>query len=257
MNKLVKLAPIIVILACGGSLFFAFKIFKMKKDLQARNEDLNNSLTAANNNLKKTEGTLKDVRKTLSTTSNDLAEASKNLDDTKTALDHKTQEAEGLKTQVASRDKELQSVKVELNSKNQQVQKIMDALKLAGIANIENVAQIGENVQRLVEENKVLTTQLGKMRDDNQQLQDKIVELSTTPVNTRGRVANVQDRWGFLVLNIGEEQKVRKHSQFLIYRDSKPVGVVEVLSVGPTTSVAGILPEYQRGTPQVGDIAVH
>ena len=95
------------------------------------------------------------------------------------------------------------------------------------------------------------------MRDENQQLKDKVVELSTTPANLHGRVANVQDKWNFLVLDIGQQQQVRKNAQFLIYRDHKPVGNVQVLSVGPTTSVAEILPGTRHETPRVGDVAVH
>ena len=162
-----------------------------------------------------------------------------------------------MKTQMAAQTKQWQATKTELAAAQAEMQKVVEVLKLVGIEGIQNVTQIGEKVRGLADEKTLLSGQLAKMRDENQQLQDKIVELSTTPVNTRGKVASVQDRWGFLVLNIGEEQKVRKHSQFLIYRDSKPVGVVQVLSVGPTTSVAEILPEYRRGTPRVGDVAVH
>lgn len=257
MNKLIKIAPIIVILACGGSLFMAFRIFQMKKQHLARIDELDSSLTTANNDLTRTRGNLKNTQTSLTSTSNELAQVSKTLDDTKASLDQKTQEAEGLKTQMAAQTKQMQATKTELAAAQGQMQKIKASLEKAGIANIENIDQIGEKVQGLADEKTVLSGQLAKMRDENQQLQDKIVELSTTPVNTRGKVASVQDRWGFLVLNIGEEQKVRKHSQFLIYRDSKPVGVVQVLSVGPTTSVAEILPEYRRGTPRVGDVAVH
>jgi predicted nucleic acid-binding Zn-ribbon protein len=257
MNKLIKIAPIIVILACGGSLFMAFRLYKIKQDHLATIAQQKDDLEKTNNDLTRTRGNLKNTQTSLTSTSNELAQVGKTLDDTKASLDQKTQEAEGLKTQMAAQTKQWQATKTELAAAQAEMQKVVEVLKLVGIEGIQNVTQIGEKVRGLADEKTLLSGQLAKMRDENQQLQDKIVELSTTPVNTRGKVASVQDRWGFLVLNIGEEQKVRKHSQFLIYRDSKPVGVVQVLSVGPTTSVAEILPEYRRGTPRVGDVAVH
>ena len=61
----------------------------------------------------------------------------------------------------------------------------------------------------------------------------------------------------FVVLDIGRSQHVTSNAQFLVYRDSKMIGKVQVLSVGASTSVAEVLPEYQRGTPRVGDLVIH
>jgi len=257
MNKLVKIAPIIVILAAAGSLFFVFKLDQMKKSQLTQIAGLNSSLNSANDKQRKTDATLAATKKTLSTTSNELAQANTDLQSTKAALEQKTQEADGLKSQVATRDQQLQTRTTELAAAKDTLQRIQKALQDSGFENVESVEQIKGKIQALTDENKVLNDGLTKMRDENQQLKDKIVDLTTTPVNTRGRVVDVEDRWNFLVLNIGEQQHVRKNTQFLIYRANKPVGSVQVLYVGTNTSVAEILPESRHGTPRVGDTAVH
>jgi chromosome segregation ATPase len=193
----------------------------------------------------------------LASTQADLATANTNLQATTAALAQKTQEAEGLKTQVAERDQQLQATKTELAAAKGVIEKVQESLKAVGLENVQSIDDIRQRIMSLGEENKALSDQLRKMRDDNEQLKEKVVELSTTPVNLRGRVVDVQDRWNFLVLNIGQEQQVRKHAQFLIYRGNRTVGRVQVVSVGPSTSIAEILPAYRRGTPRVGDTAVH
>jgi chromosome segregation ATPase len=257
MNKLSKIAPIIVILACAGSLFFTFRLGGIKTKLKDDNAQLTQERDSTRRQLAATETQLKATKTQLQQTEADLATANTNLQNTTAALAQKTQEADGLKTQVAERDQQLEATKAELASAKGVLEKIQESLKAVGIENVQNIDQIRQRIASLGEESKALSDQLRKMRDENQQLKDKVVELSTTPANLRGRVASVQDKWNFLVLDIGQQQQVRKNAQFLIYRDNKPVGNVQVVSVGPTTSIAEILPGSQRGTPRVGDVAVH
>ena len=73
----------------------------------------------------------------------------------------------------------------------------------------------------------------------------------------RGHVSFVQGKWGFLVLDVGQEQKVRPNTEFLVYRDSKFIAKVQVVSVATHNSIAQILPEYLRQPPISGDLVVH
>jgi hypothetical protein len=88
-------------------------------------------------------------------------------------------------------------------------------------------------------------------------LKKQVEDLTTTPAGVRGRVSLVENNWGFVVLDIGDTQRVRRNSEFLIYRDAKLVGKVHITSVAANTSVAQILPGYQGGPPRPGDMAVH
>ena len=88
-------------------------------------------------------------------------------------------------------------------------------------------------------------------------MKDKLDYLTTTPVGLRGHVTSVQEKWGFLVLDVGQAQRVQPNAEFLVYRDTKLIGKVQVVSVAANNCIAQIMPEYLRSTPSVGDIIIH
>jgi myosin heavy subunit len=250
MNKLGKIAPIIVIVASLGSLFFAFKLSSQKKDLKEQNTTLASGKQQAEKERDSARKDLQETKTALARTTDDLSAASANLQ----AAQEKAQKAEGLKAQLDDKTKELVQAKTELGSAQETLKKIQE---ITASDDFKNVDQVRERLMAQADENKILGRQLMIMRDENKLLKGQVSELSTTPVNVRGQVAAVQDSWGFVVLDIGRSQHVTTNAQFLVYRDSKMIGKVQVLSVGATTSVAEVLPEYQRGTPRVGDLVIH
>lgn len=250
MNKLGKIAPIIVILASLGSLFFVYTLSDQKKGLKTQNETLDSDKQRTEKERDSARKDLQTTKTALAKTADDLNAANANLQ----AAQEKTQKAEGLKAQLDDRTKELDQAKTELGSAQETLKKIQE---ITASDDFKNVDQVRERLMAQADENKILGRQLMIMRDENKLLKGQVSELSTTPVNVRGQVAAVQDGWGFVVLDIGRSQHVTSNAQFLVYRDSKMVGKVQVLSVGATTSVAEVLPEYQRGTPRVGDLVIH
>ena len=257
MNKLSKIAPIIVILACAGSLFFAFKLGGIKKDLNDRVASLTSDKDRLQKDLTGAKQDLASTKQTLQATQGELATANGNLQAREVELKQKAQEAGQLKTQVAEKDQTLQQTKAELATAQDAVKKIQDSLQAAGIKDIGNIEQLRDKIVAQSDENKVLGQQLLVTREESQRLREKIEELTLTPVNVRGHVAAVHDRWGFVVLDLGRTQRVRPSSQFLVYRNNKLVGKVQIVSVGQSTSIAELLPEYQHDKPRVGDLVVH
>lgn len=257
MNKLAKLAPIIVIVACLGSLFLAYMLSDMKAKHLARIAELDSSLTATKATLAKTENKLKQTETDLATTKTNLEQTTATLLTTKAALDQKTQEADTLKTQVADKDKQLQKATTDLAAAQGALTKIYEGLKKANITDIDSLDKLSDKILNLSEENRVLAQQLTSLHSENQQLKEKVEFLSTTPVGLRGRVQFVQGKWGFIVMDVGHAQRVQPNAEFLVYRDSKFVGKVQVVSVGANNSIAQILPDYQRRPPQPGDLVVH
>ena len=250
MNKLGKIAPIIVIVASLGSLFFAFKLSSQKKDLKEQNTTLASGKQQAERERASARNDLQTTKTALAKTTDDLNAANANLQ----AAQEKVQKAEGLKAQLDDKTKELDRAKTELGSAQETLKKIQE---ITASDDFKNVDQVRDRLTAQADENKILGRQLMIMRDENKLLKGQVSELSTTPVNVRGRVAAVQDSWGFVVLDIGRSQHVTTNAQFLVYRDSKMIGKVQVLSVEASTSVAQVLPEYQRGTPRVGDLVIH
>ncbi len=257
MNKLGKIAPIIVIVACLASMFFAYQLFVMKKAHLGKIAELTDEYNTTSDKLAKTASTLKKTQGDLTQSKDDLAKASADLQATKVALDQKTQEADGLKTQMADKDKELQQAKTDLNSSQQMVKKITDGLSKAGITDIDNIDKLSDKIVSLGDENKVLGSELTSLHAENQQLKDKLDYLTTTPVGLRGHVTNVQEKWGFLVLDVGQAQRVQPNAEFLVYRDTKLIGKVQVVSVAANNCIAQIMPGYLRSAPLVGDIIIH
>ena len=257
MNKLGKIAPIIVIVACLASLFFAYELFVMKKDHLGKIAQLTDDYNTTSDKLAKTSSTLKKTQGDLTQTKDDLTKASADLQATKVALDQKTQEADGLKTQMADKDQQLQTAKTDLASATDTLKKIQDGLASVGITNITSVGELRDKIVSFGDENKVLGEQLTSLHAENQQLKEKLDYLTTTPVGLRGHVTNVQEKWGFLVLDVGQSQRVQPNAEFLVYRDTKLIGKVQVVSVAANNCIAQIMPEYLRSPPLVGDIIIH
>jgi ABC-type transporter Mla subunit MlaD len=257
MNKLGKIASIIVMLACVGSLYFTNKLSETKKTQRAEIARLDSSLTATQTKLAGTEKNLKESKDSLSQTTDKLAQSDANLQATKVALDQKSQEADGLTKQVAETKQQLDQAKSETATAQESLKKIQDSLAAAGFQDIGSIEQLRDKIIAQTEENKIIGQQLLVMRDENNLAKARIEELSTAPVNLRGKIAAVQDSWGFVVLDIGRSDRVQTNTDFLVYRDSKMIGKAQVRTVLPTTSIAEMQPEYQRGIPRIGDLVVH
>ena len=243
-----------VIVACLGSLFFVFKLSGQKKDMKVQIAGLTSDKTRLEADLGNAKKDLATTKTALAKTTDDFNAATANLQAAQVSLAQKTQEADGLRTQLADKTKEFDQAKVELTSAQETLKKIQDITKSEDFQNFD---QIKDRLTNLAEESKILGKQLLTMRDENAALKRQVEELSTTPVNVRGRGAAVQESWGFIVLDIGQSQRVTTNAQFLVYRDSKMVGKVQVVSVGPTTSVAEMMPDFQRSVPKIGDLVVH
>ena len=257
MNKLGKIAPIIVIIACLGSGFFAYELQVMKKNHLTKIADLTDSYNTTTAELTKTKSTLKKTEADLAQNKSDLAKTSADLQATKVALDQKTQEADGLKTQMADKDQQLQTAKTDLASAQDTVKKIQDTLKGLGFEDINSVEKLRDKITSMGDENKVLGQELTSLHAENQQLKEKLEYLTTTPVGLRGHVTVVQEKWGFLVLDVGQAQRVQPNAEFLVYRDTKLIGKVQVVSVAANNCIGQIMPEYMHSTPLVGDLIIH
>jgi septal ring factor EnvC (AmiA/AmiB activator) len=257
MNQLGKIALIVAMIACLGSLFFTYQLDQKKKFHLSEIARLEGELSQTQTKLASTERDLKETKSTLTATESELEKTKSTLGTTEASLKAKTQEADVLKLQLTDANKALALAEAEMASTKDALQKMREGLEKAGISDVTNIDQLRDKVVAGAEESRVLGQQLVSIRDENRSLKDRITELTTVPVNTRGTVAAVQDAWGFVVLDLGHSEKIQPNTDFLLYRDSKMVGKAVVRSVNANTSIAEIQPEYQKSTPRVGDLAVH
>jgi multidrug efflux pump subunit AcrA (membrane-fusion protein) len=254
MNKLGKIASIIVIVACLGSLYLAFTLGGKKKALETSNASLTQNLATAQTRLTQAQAQLKKDADLLAQAKGDLSKVNEELGSTKAALAQKTDEANGLQVKTGELEQQLAAAKTELATAKETIKIVQE---ITQTEDIKDLGKLREKLAAQADENKMLGEQLANMRQENTTLKQKLEELTVTPPGVRGRVAVVEKDWGFVVLDIGEAQRVRPKASFLVYRDNKLVGKVQVTLVADNTSIAEILPGYKGGPPRPGDMAVH
>jgi len=256
MKMVVRIALILVILACLGSLYCIHTVRIERNGLRIDKINLTESRTVTTNLLLRTEGTLRDTIATLNTTSNTLVKTIEELGATNKTLVATSEERDKLKTDLADATQKLQTTTTELASTKEALKKAEDTVATQAIE-IAKIEEIKKQLADANAENKMLGEKLEASNTNVKRLVAENEDLRRTPVNCRGRVAGVDKRWNFLVLDIGQDQKVRKESAFIVYRDSKFICKAQIVAVSANSAVAEILPDMRRGTPRVGDIAIH
>lgn len=73
------------------------------------------------------------------------------------------------------------------------------------------------------------------------------------PTGLKGEVMAVDPKYGFVVLNIGDEQGVKERGEMMINRKGRLIGKVKITSVQKDTSVASIIPAWKHGQVMEGD----
>ena len=257
MKLLSRIALAIAIVACIGAGFFAFKLGGVRDGLRKDVADLTTDKNKLTKDLADTRTDLTKTKQELTKTADELTNTKADLEGKKVELANKTQEAEKLQASVNAKTAELTQVKADRDTVQQAIDGIKKSLADAGITDITSIAQLGDQIKAQAEENKILGQQLAATRKDSVACKDKVVQLTTTPANLRGRIAAVQDDWGFVVLDLGRDQRVQTNTDFIVSRDDKMVAKVQVRAVGENTSVAEILPGFPKTQPHVGDVVVH
>jgi len=68
-----------------------------------------------------------------------------------------------------------------------------------------------------------------------------------------GEVLAVNDEFSFIIIDLGKKDGVKKGEKFIVYKDEKYKGKVEVEEVFKDMCSCNILPEYQITEIKVGD----
>ena len=241
-----KIAFIVVIVACVASLGLVWKVAGIKKAQKNQIAELDASLKDTSDKLAKTKTDLATTKTELGQTQGKLADTETKLSAANVALEEKTKTVANLEGKVANLDKRVSETTARLTEAEGTLRRIRDAVGIEGEVTAD---QLRQKLTAQADENKMLGDLLAKLQKSNVELQ----ELAATPEGLKAQVAVVEEKWGFVVLDIGYTKKVHREAQFVIYRDSQLIAKVQVTSVGPSTCIAQILPGYKRGAPRVGD----
>ncbi len=257
MKALVKIAPIVVILACAASLFFSFKLSGIKEGLENDKQELSAKLTTTESTLDQTKNDLDGAQTELKQAKDETIEVQAQLDGVKVDLDKKKREADELTAKVARLEDDVKTANEEKAEAVGKVESIQKAMADVGLTDLSEMDKVREKVEAITAENKVLGEQLKVTKEENVRLADELAAAKTTPEGLRGKVALAKSLWNFVVLDVGAEDKVQPQSKFIVYRDSQLVGKAHVTTVYPSSSVAELDPTFTTTSPKAGDIVIH
>jgi septal ring factor EnvC (AmiA/AmiB activator) len=205
-------------------------------------------------------GKLATAQKSLTTTSNSLVTTTKTLAATKTELNTAKSSAEALETQNAELTNQLAKVKAQSDNLGAQLAKWdqMHITPLEVTALQDNLKKTALARDGVSAENKLLVAKL----DDTQKVLDRlrgtnITEIPQLPAGLKGQVVAVDPKYGFVILNIGEDKGVLANGIMIIARDGNLIGKVQIARVDKTQSVANILPAWRHADVMEGDEVIN
>lgn len=251
-----RIASILVILLSIGSLYFVQMLRQGRDQLRDEKTTLTTNVAAEKAKVVSTEAKVKEANDKLPPVEKALSQAKADNDKTKKSLDAVTQEREKLKTDLAAAQQKLPAINKELTAAKEALKKAEGTIAKQ-VTEIATIAGLKKQIAALTAENKAFSGKIEFSLAEIKRLELENEDLRNTPINLRGHVAGVENRWNFVILDIGEDQKVRKNAQFLVYRNKTFICKAQIISVAANTAVAEVLPEFRRSDPRIGDLAIH
>jgi len=254
--KIGRITSIVVILISIGSLYCIRRLRDDRDELRVEKTKIAENLVTAKAQIVRTETKVQDAIAMLPATSNVLVKVVAELEATKKVVAGTTEERDKLKANLADAQHKLPTINTELVATKEALKKAEGTIA-SQAAQIATIDGFKKQIAALMAENRALGSKIEIILAEIKRLGFENEELRKTPVNCRGQVAGVENRWNFIILDIGQDQKVRKNSQFLVYRNKTFICKAQVISVSENTAVAEVLPEFRHGDPRVGDVAIH
>jgi multidrug resistance efflux pump len=236
---------IIAALAAGAVNFFVVKD-KLATLVTDRNTNRDN-WHSTQAQLAKTTATLTKTQDTLKQTQQDLADTQSERDKAVATAAAQTKKADGLSTQLAKTTQERDDAKNDLA-----------AYQATGVT----AAQVGklnsdlkdarEAIEAANEEKLVLSRKIYNLSNE---LAIYVGPDSTVRLRAdlKGKIVNVDPKWDFVVLNIGEDQGVLPKGELLVSRNGKLVAKVIVNRIEKDRCIANVVPGWKLGEVIEGD----
>jgi cell shape-determining protein MreC len=244
MLRICLIVAIVAGLAAGAVSFF--KVQDIITTTRAARDDWNGKYTnevAAHNKTKKT----------LQKTTADLETTRKTLEQTKNDLDAATTKVTELDKQNTELTAKLDKATAERDDAQQRLERWRNLPEPDQIrAIIADLEKTRKEKTALIAENKILLAS----RDDWRSRYENLVGGDTPPpmpAGLKGKVLAVDPKYDFVVLNIGDDQGVKKRGEMLVDRDGKLLGKVRIYSVQKDRCVANILSDWKQGSIMEGD----
>jgi hypothetical protein len=201
---------------------------------------------ATQKTLDSTSKTLAATKNTLTTTQNDLATAKQNAQDLQTKNTTLADQLKSSQATSANYERDLALWK-QLKLSPQDVTNLQENLRKITVARdgATNESQI------LLANLQAALARLGQLSLTNK---EEDVQL---PAGLKGHVAAVDPKFGFVILDIGEDKGVLANGIMMVARGGNLIGKVQISRVDKTQSIANILPAWRRGEVMEGDVVLY
>ena len=196
---------------------------------------------------KKTKAELKKTAADLASTQQDLSDTKDQLTKTTARADTQQKRADELSDKLAKATQERDDAQAELAQ-----------FKASGLTP-DQIVKLNKTLKDANAQIMVLNHDMGVVQ---RQLAKKTADLDRIiggvtvvplPADLIGKVVVVDPKWDFVVLNIGDDQKVVPDAEMLVSRDGQLVAKVVIRSVQKDRCIANIVPGWKLGEMIEGD----
>ena len=200
---------------------------------------------------------LADTRRELDDTKDDLARTKQNLETTTAERDNLRASNDQLTTQNRNLTERLNQTTRERDDAQAELarweflQTPIEQVKLI----IANAKATEEALQIAKDENKILNTEIDKLRNKLNLLVGTNYTVPLPP-GLQGKVLVADPKWEFVVLNIGEDDGVLEQGELLVNRNGRLVAKVRIQSVQKDRSIANMMEGWQLGDIVEGDLVI-
>lgn len=210
------------------------KILTLQTDLQSTRD----TLASTENELRETSATLRETQEDLKNTTADLLATQDNLNETTKQRDELNKLAQEKMAQLEETEKSLSDANSKLSR--------WDALGVQpeGVRQMQaDLRDAVVNNKALLEENGLLNKKIARLQTDLERY-TKGTQMVVLPENLKGKVTAVDEKWSFVVLDIGSDNEVQENGELVISRGGRLIARVRVVSVEPSYSVASLVPGW-------------
>jgi Tfp pilus assembly major pilin PilA len=243
---------IVLIIAIIGALAAAVVNVVVVKD---RITTLTNDRNTQRSQKEQAQTELASTKKTLAKTQSDLTQTQQQLADAKTA----EKKAEDVANAQKKRADDLSDQLTKVTQERDDAQAQLAAYKATGktpkeIASlVKQIKDDNSEIAAINDEKAVLTRTVARLNNQINELIGTNYVVTLRP-DLKGMVLTVDPKWGFVVLNIGDNQGVLQDGELLVSRDGRLVAKVIVRSVEKNRSIANIMPGWKLGDIYEGDV---
>jgi cell shape-determining protein MreC len=239
----IRISLIVAIIA--GVTVIQFHVGQLKTKMTA----MQNALTAETAAREKAEANFVNAREV----ANNTAIALKRTAD---ALEAKTAESTAQRQEIAKLKEDAETLRKERND----AQAELSAYRVS-MPTPEEVAKAAKKI-------KTLQDSLVASEEENALLGRRVKRLEgllpktegnlpiALPAELNAKVLALDPKWGFVVLDAGEDKGILEHGELLVNRGGRLVAKVQVTRVEKNRSVANIVPGWELTQLMEGDLAI-